>query len=1015
VNDETISYLEVIAHAEGIDETIKAFEELSGVFDDAGKSAVAITSKFEGMERRLGTTAGQAQQFAKGMAVVNAAVAQGNISQERADEVASALAQRYGQAADATGLLTKAHGGLDIQAQAAFHSVRSFAESVLYGIPPTQALTGQLNHLSFAATGEGGIVGAFSRAGGLIGGLVTPMAAAVGGVAALAAGALYLGNSWDKTREQTDLALIGMSQRTGTTAADIANFAKSNSSAFGLSIADARNVATEFTKTGEVTISSLHGVGDAIHGYALLTGTDATEATKAFSDAINGDMFKGIEGLNQRYGALDATTLEYIQTLVNQGDKTAALQAFMDATSEANKRAAESVGGLSAAWQGFKNIISGVVSGPAPTSNLDDQIKQVQAQIQEAQSRAQSGGGVSRNSRGELVSQNDFLVQSNDLQKEVDGLQAKLDSLNTKKADAELTNFSAEAFKATNAIFPQIDAMQKLQHQIDVINDAQDAGKAPSHSNEAVAVLQQQYDLQQESLETTSHQAEAVNAVKEKWGDVGVSTAKALQESENQLPVLQAVGGAQKMAAQYAADYANYMLNGKTATEAAALAGATLAASQAQVNSAAQEQLAALQDQYAVASARNVQEGILAQGQATYNQLLREGVDSELALSVASQQVADNKAKVYEQNQKSVKASQDQLDLIQAQGTGTEAMVKSSIAYDNAIQNGATSAQAAAIAANTFAAASEQAAVASQKAAEAWENAARAVHDAQFADITPGGDNSFGFFQPKNGIEGNTAFAESGFEFQQFAQMYTQQAQANPVNMAAATGSIDAAISSLKSASPALNVNSVIPGGFGGLLPQGTTYADIGVQGGGSTQSDITNAITQLYDLKASSSTDNATKASAYNDEIAYLQSQPQTIDTLTKIADLKNSIQQLTTSTDNLTAVNQDLLSPYYSQDPRTSHIGFRSQGMASGGEFTVPGGYSANDNMMAQIPVASGEVVSVRRPGQNLSSNSQSITINLGGITVNGGTATNANAIGRTVYQALQTGAKQLQAAAR
>jgi len=88
----------------------------------------------------------------------------------------------------------------------------------------------------------------------------------------------------------------------------------------------------------------------------------------------------------------------------------------------------------------------------------------------------------------------------------------------------------------------------------------------------------------------------------------------------------------------------------------------------------------------------------------------------------------------------------------------------------------------------------------------------------------------------------------------------------------------------------------------------------------------------------------------------------------------------------------------------------------MATGGELTVPGGYSANDNMLAQIPVASGEIVSVRRPGQNLSGGDNT-QIDLGGIhiTVMGGGKVDANAIGRTVYQAGQAMTRQLAAARR
>ncbi len=127
--------------------------------------------------------------------------------------------------------------------------------------------------------------------------------------------------------------------------------------------------------------------------------------------------------------------------------------------------------------------------------------------------------------------------------------------------------------------------------------------------------------------------------------------------------------------------------------------------------------------------------------------------------------------------------------------------------------------------------------------------------------------------------------------------------------------------------------------------------------------------------------------------------------------APLKNSIDELKTSTDSLTASNRDLLSPLYNQDPRTSHIGFRSQGMADGGYVDVPGGISANDNMVAQIPVASGERIyvdampAVRGKGGGGSNFNISIPV-----TINGNASRDETA--RTMYQVGQTIQKQLAA---
>ena len=74
---------------------------------------------------------------------------------------------------------------MSTQAMAAFHSVRSMAEGMALGISPTQALVMQLNHLSYAASGPGGVTGAFKELVGQVSGFVTPGRLVVAGFAAV--------------------------------------------------------------------------------------------------------------------------------------------------------------------------------------------------------------------------------------------------------------------------------------------------------------------------------------------------------------------------------------------------------------------------------------------------------------------------------------------------------------------------------------------------------------------------------------------------------------------------------------------------------------------------------------------------------------------------------------------------------------------------------------------------------------------------------------------------------------
>ncbi|MDH2354494.1 hypothetical protein QCM80_28075 [Bradyrhizobium sp. SSUT112] len=91
-------------------------------------------------------------------------------------------------AAAANDNLAKSHAGLSTQAMAAQHSIRSMVEQLAMGVPPSQVLTTQLNHLSYAASGPGGLTKAFGDALGSLRGLVGGTGAVVSGIAAIAVG-----------------------------------------------------------------------------------------------------------------------------------------------------------------------------------------------------------------------------------------------------------------------------------------------------------------------------------------------------------------------------------------------------------------------------------------------------------------------------------------------------------------------------------------------------------------------------------------------------------------------------------------------------------------------------------------------------------------------------------------------------------------------------------------------------------------------------------------------------------
>jgi hypothetical protein len=176
-----------------------------------------------------------------------------------------------------------------------------------------------------------------------------------------------------------------------------------------------------------------------------------------------------------------------------------------------------------------------------------------------------------------------------------------------------------------------------------------------------------------------------------------------------------------------------------------------------------------------------------------------------------------------------------------------------------------------------------------------------------------------------------------------------------------------------------------------------------------STISDKVSAFDAIIQAQNAQTTDPGVRAGNIQMELEWLKTLSPNEAVSRKIVELTKSLDNVATSTDSLNATNQELLSPYYTQDPRTSHIGFRSQGMAAGGYVDVPGGSSANDNLLAMVPVASGERIYVdpnttKRGGAG----GQVITINAP-VSVYGSNA-NKDDIGRSVYQNAQAAARQI-----
>jgi hypothetical protein len=131
--------------------TIK--RQLKQLGQDIGQTTSGIQKQFDGLGKGIDQSLTPIQKRINDMMGI-------------ASTGAKPLKEWKGALADAANGLDKtshAASGTSASMQAMLHSVRSVGEQLALGISPTQALTGQLSHLSFVASQPGGITAAFGE------------------------------------------------------------------------------------------------------------------------------------------------------------------------------------------------------------------------------------------------------------------------------------------------------------------------------------------------------------------------------------------------------------------------------------------------------------------------------------------------------------------------------------------------------------------------------------------------------------------------------------------------------------------------------------------------------------------------------------------------------------------------------------------------------------------------------------------------------------------------------------
>jgi hypothetical protein len=691
---EAIARLRMIFETQGADAAAAEMKKLEASTTSLGTSSLNLDRAFTGLERRYSETARATAEYERSMRTLNAAVAQNPALAERAAAVQQTITARYQATMQAA--QQAAH------AQTALGQVNQAAQSQMQGLAASTGLLGStLSTLGRAGT-----------------------------VAAVGIGGLYLG--FQKLDEGVT--------RTAQYARDLKNF----SEATGLSTAQVQGLNKEASKFG-IDIDQLHGgllrftagIEELKQGSgSLLTsirGVDSgladqmqnargeAEALGLLAQAVQraGNEFQRAQIARAAFGRQGLGLLPLLQSLdvgdiaqkfsakglsesvINEMNK---LQSAIDALGTSiDKKIYASFG---ESWLksklSFLEYVDAVVKNIGKVNETakenraveeinaqSNAVKDLQTYVDRLQKSVdESGGAMGRLFGGPqaaaLDTYKEKLKQAN----------AELDKLLEERTNKALPLpaqapdlLPASSGQSIDDLKKTINAYKELQSAIGNLIPVQQqvaaeaarlelaARTGPSEYKAQIeqataallALKTVQAEMSQVAPGTYERQLEQIQAMKAEYPGLVAQDAIRLAEMQAQLRVAQAVTGVQRMQAQEQATYVQLVRQGVAPELAMTMAKKQTAIAQAQINAQAQQQLLSLRNQAGVAAAVTGEEKIRAQQIATINSLLQQGVDLETATAIAARERANAEATVNAQVQQQVFKLNESTELIRAQ------------------------------------------------------------------------------------------------------------------------------------------------------------------------------------------------------------------------------------------------------------------------------------------------------------------------------------------------------------
>jgi hypothetical protein len=554
----------------------------------------------------------------------------------------------------------------------------------------------------------------------------------------------------------------------------------------------------------------------------------------------------------------------------------------------------------------------------------------------------------------------------------------------SEKSVAEKIGLDADnAVRALLPFIEQLDKARKAQAEIAKAQATPGADQGLAQYNKQAADAAKVLELnlmaaadQQKRLNTTALELVQI------YGTQNIGVAKTLDALNRQLPVAQAVGQMAKIEAEYKARVGQ-LSQSMDAFDARRIASAERAVKLAEIEAQHQETMVQLRGQLNVASQVTGIGQINAQYEATVASLTLQ-IGLVRAIEEAELQRKTAIAAVNAEADRTLYALRQEGELIRASDEDEKDRIRSRQTYDNLVRKGVDSERARAVASKQLRNAEEQREKQQREAAEKGIANIRTSTDAW--KLYSDGVISWSVANDEARLAAGRMEAAqqslNGSIYDTTAELNAQAAawKANADAMVRFTG-LFATVpqNSILQGTLGKNIWEVSPGQLSQFNPAGYTSTTSSMGGDeiktdfdkylkeewdrrfntAFTQSggDIGKAVNSLLSqpnlftgtgLGGSDLTQNKVSAlssaidllpkeqqiTPYQEMLKQLQAGPLTLETAPIVKQLADKIAELTQSTDaNTSATNAqtDVLSPFYSSDPRRTHLGFRA--FAGGG----------------------------------------------------------------------------------